>query len=104
MYRYKLLHRLRNVGKLRDSSHPPCYSLTYYDGSSGFVRELSRNLSKSSRLPKYALPGLYADSRLVRIHERIVSSGTVLPSSWYISSTVSHSLSLDNETPLFASF
>lgn len=46
--------------------------------SSGFVRLSRKNLSKSSRLTKYVLAGLYAGSRLLRIHDLIVSLGTFL--------------------------
>src|SRR6266568_1630863 len=49
--------------------------------SSVTVRDSRINLSKSSRLTKYALPGLYAGNFLDRIHALIVSSGTLLSSS-----------------------
>jgi len=50
-----------------------------YGWSSGFVLDSRKNFSKSSRLTKIVRAGLYAGSRLERIHDLIVSRGTLLP-------------------------
>ena len=60
---------------VREALVPLCLPSSY-GASSGFVLKSFKNFSRSSRLTKIALAGLYAGNRLLRIHDLIVSFGT----------------------------